>query len=134
MFVRVAGIAGAIALAGTLSLGGCSTDDDAGAGTGGTTPLFKIKVVAASSSACYAIRCAEMEWIGGGTPECNVIGLHPNCVCYEGQTRSCDKSFIGFPKPMCSSGSATCGVQFCSVGGMGSTESSAWQSECHACP
>lgn len=142
LFIRVAGSAAAIALAGTMSISGCGSDDDAGGGTGGTsmggsagtTTPFKLKVVATSSSACYAIRCADMEWIGGGTPECNVLRLHPNCACYEGQTRSCDKSFAGFPKPMCSPGSATCGVNFCSVGGMGSTESSSWESACRVWP
>lgn len=139
-FGRSLGLLGSVAGA---SLVGCAPDD----GTGGaeatvalaTTsdcptcpPQFAIKLPPNTYSECMAVRCATPAYATDGT--CVATQLPSGCVCYEGQTRSCDTTTVGWPKQMCSAAGPTCGVQFCVVSGIGSAATSNWESACHVFP
>ena len=89
----------------------------------------RVPIPAKDSTACLDSPpgCSDPIWdpVAG----CSIV-VDPTCTCYEGQARSCVIGDTGFPKQLCTPGSATCGVKYCVPSG----SSWSWEATCHAFP
>ena len=76
------------------------------------TACRRVPIPAKDSTECLdsAPGCSDPVWDSTGT--CSIV-VDPLCTCYEGQARSCVIGDTGFPKQLCTPGSATCGVKYC---------------------
>jgi hypothetical protein len=93
----------------------------------GTIACRRTPIPAENASECLDTPhgCAVAVWstISG----CS-LGLDSDCICFQGQTRSCVPGDSGTPKQICNPGSSTCGVQFCQLNTAGEWR---WEHTCH---
>jgi hypothetical protein len=109
---------------------GCVVETPNGEQTGeiaaAETTCRRVPIPATDSSDCLDTppACSLASW--SEAAGCSIV-VDPSCICFQGQTRSCVAGDTGFPKQICSPGSATCGVQFCQlIAGVWK-----WETTCH---
>jgi hypothetical protein len=93
------------------------------------TPCRRVPIPAKDGVECLDSPpgCSDPIW--DDVAGCSIV-VKSTCTCFEGQAKSCVVGDTGFPKQICTPGSATCGVKYCVPSGT----SWAWESTCHAFP